>query len=622
VAPIGYTQAGYEITGIGRIAGDSVYVFDKNGSNSSWVRHNSVTSNWTFYATMLNKNYPIIDDYPGNGSIFVENPSTNKVYRLNYSGVLSVGTTAWYPTDLTTNGGSYQYACGVAGDPSWRVRQQLGGTTTWSNAPFSIPAGWDEVHEIKWYGSDLYMVVRNAAGTADGLFRWNNTMGSAPFLINSNIGTQVYDIELHNGVLYIATDNALKSYDGVVLSTITTYAIGKINVLESFGTKLAIGGSFQNLNGNGILDRLAYMELITAPVSNFTVFNNTICDGSSLTFANTSTGNVDSYFWDIQGGTPSTSNAQDPGTVVFNNPGTFVVTLTVTNAGGSTSHNESVTVNPIPTVGAGSDQAVCAGTTVTLNGSGASSYSWNNGVTNGVSFNPVSTNTYTVTGTDANGCVNTDQVVVTVNPLPNVNAGADQSVCEGTSVSLNGSGASTYTWDNGVSNGVAFTPTSTVTYTVTGTNTSGCLDTDQVTITVNQNPVPIITFQGGMLSTTNISSGTFQWILNGSQVMSNDLTYIPTENGTYTFYVMDNNGCDGVSDPIRIDDLGLSDAEIAQFVTIANGQMTVNIDWSIYDVTGRLVASGNPGKVDMPTGVFILVTEKFIKKYLNNSGEY
>lgn len=99
--------------------------------------------------------------------------------------------------------------------------------------------------------------------------------------------------------------------------------------------------------------------------------------------------------------------------------------------------------------------------------------------------------------------------------------------------------------------------------------------------------------------------------------MSNDLTYIPTENGTYTFYVMDNNGCDGVSDPIIIDDLGLSDAEIEQYVMIANGQMTVNIDWSIYDVTGRLVTSGNPGKVDMPVGVFVLVTEKFSKKYLN-----
>lgn len=622
VAPIGYTQAGYEITGIGRIASDSVYVFDKNGSNSSWVRHNSVTSNWTFYGTMLNKSYPVIADYVSGGSISVEagpvptvqyfTIASNGVVTVTATGSCCFAASCCAPTDFTHNGLTTQYVCRPSATANQRITYPTG-------IPYNItiPVGWNEVHEIEWYGGYLYMVVRNTAGTADGLFRWNNTMGSVPSLINNNIGTLVYDIELHNGLLYIATDNALKLYDWTTLSTITTFSTGKITVLESFGTKLAIGGSFIDLNGNSLLDRLAYMEYVTAPTSNFTVSNNTICDGSSLTFTNASTGNVDSYFWDIQGGTPSTSNAQDPGTVVFNNPGTFVVTLTVTNAGGSTTHNESITVNSLPTIGAGSDEAVCAGTAVTLNGSGASSYSWNNGVTNGVSFNPASTNTYTVTGTDVNGCVNTDQVVVTVNPLQNVNAGSDQSVCEGTSVTLSASGASSYAWDNSISNGVAFTPSSTVTYTVTGTNANGCVNTDQVTVTVNLNPIPIITFQGGMLSTTNISSGTFQWILNGSQVMSNDLTYIPTENGTYTFYVMDNNGCDGVSDPIIIDDLGLSDAEIEQYVMIANGQMTVNIDWSIYDVTGRLVTSGNPGKVDMPVGVFVLVTEKFSKKYLN-----
>ena len=53
-----------------------------------------------------------------------------------------------------------------------------------------------------------------------------------------------------------------------------------------------------------------------------------------------------------------------------------------------------------------------------LSGTGASSYSWDNGVTNGTAFTPTTTATYTVTGTDGNGCVTTDDVVVTVNALP------------------------------------------------------------------------------------------------------------------------------------------------------------------------------------------------------------
>src|SRR5690606_13969003 len=59
-------------------------------------------------------------------------------------------------------------------------------------------------------------------------------------------------------------------------------------------------------------------------------------------------------------------------------------------------------------------QLVCNGQMVTLSGSGALNYSWDNGVINGVPFAPSSTNTYTVIGTDANGCLNTDQVSVLV----------------------------------------------------------------------------------------------------------------------------------------------------------------------------------------------------------------
>ena len=83
-----------------------------------------------------------------------------------------------------------------------------------------------------------------------------------------------------------------------------------------------------------------------------------------------------------------------------------------------------------------------------------------------------------LTGTDGNGCQNTDAVLVTVNALPSVSAGSDQNVCNGGAVTLTGSGASSYTWDNGVTDGVSFTPGSTTTYTVTGTDGNGCQNTD------------------------------------------------------------------------------------------------------------------------------------------------
>ena len=123
-----------------------------------------------------------------------------------------------------------------------------------------------------------------------------------------------------------------------------------------------------------------------------------------------------------------------------------------------------------------------------MTASGASSYSWDNGITNNTPFSPSITTTYTVTGTDGNGCDNTDQLTVTVNTLPTVDAGSDQTVCAGTAVILAGSGASSYAWDNGITDNTSFTPSTTTTYTVTGTDGNGCENTDQVTVTVNALP--------------------------------------------------------------------------------------------------------------------------------------
>jgi len=84
--------------------------------------------------------------------------------------------------------------------------------------------------------------------------------------------------------------------------------------------------------------------------------------------------------------------------------------------------------------------------------------------------------------TDWNGCVATAHVTISQPSLLTVSAGADQAVCPGGSVTLSASGASTYTWDNGITDSVAFTPASTVTYTVTGTDGNGCIGTDTVVV--------------------------------------------------------------------------------------------------------------------------------------------
>ena len=136
------------------------------------------------------------------------------------------------------------------------------------------------------------------------------------------------------------------------------------------------------------------------------------------------------YYLSVTGGNPSYSFLWNPGGETTQNianlcAGTYSVELTDGN--GCTANSSYTITEPAPvTVNAGSDITICDGNSVTLSGSGANSYSWDNGITDGAAFIPgLGITTYTVTGTDANGCTNTDDIIVTVNALPNVNAGSD-----------------------------------------------------------------------------------------------------------------------------------------------------------------------------------------------------
>ena len=254
-------------------------------------------------------------------------------------------------------------------------------------------------------------------------------------------------------------------------------------------------------------------------------------------------------------GTPVTLNASGASTYAWNNgvsngvsfiptaTTTYQVTGTAVN-GCTNTASVTVTVNASPTINAGANQTVCAGTSVTLNASGASTYAWNNGVSNGVSFIPTATTTYQVTGTAVNGCTNTDLVTVTVNALPTINAGVNQTVCAGTPVTLNASGATNYSWNNGVSNGVSFIPTATTTYQVTGTAVNGCTNTDLVTVTVNALP----TINAGVnqtvcagTSVTLNASGASTYAWNNGVI--NGVSFIPTATTTYTVTGTAVNGC-------------------------------------------------------------------------------
>lgn len=296
---------------------------------------------------------------------------------------------------------------------------------------------------------------------------------------------------------------------------------------------------------DGCTDTVAkQVDVFSLPVPSFTV--NDTCVGLAHLFNNTTPNlNALTYTWNFGDG--SSSNLTSPNHS-YVTAGNYSVQLIATNASGCIdSVSNLVTVHALPIIDAGPPVSVCPGFNVTLTGSGGVSYLWNNGISDNVAFVPPSTSQYAVVGTDANGCMSNDSVLVTVYPTPVVNAGQDVELCDGFSTTLTASGATTYVWNPSVTNGVSFVPPlGTTIYTVIGTDVNGCEDSDDLTVVVHPNPIVNAGIDqliciGASTSLTATGASTYSWNNNVSQ----GVTFSPTSSLTYTVVGTSTDGCVG-----------------------------------------------------------------------------
>ncbi len=255
-----------------------------------------------------------------------------------------------------------------------------------------------------------------------------------------------------------------------------------------------------------------------------------ICAGQSVTLNGSG---ANAYLWN-QGVTNGVS---------FTPTASQTYTLTGTDINGCSAWDQ-VNVNFTPTtLNAGADTTLCNGNSIVLTGSGGTGLSWNNGVIAGVPFVPASNQTYTLSGTDLNGCVTTDQITVTLYQ-PNVNAGADVSICEGASVTLTATGAATYVWANGNSNGAPFVPLNSGYYSVTGIDNAGCSKTDSLLITLKPLPNvqggPDLDICPGDFITLSGSGGLFYTWSNG---VFNNVPFVPLASNAYVVTGTGSNNC-------------------------------------------------------------------------------
>ncbi len=388
--------------------------------------------------------------------------------------------------------------------------------------------------------------------------------------------------------------------DGVGFSTLQspTYTYGAPN---TYNVKLVVVSDF------GCTDSITIPITINPLPAADAGLDQVICNTGTVQIGGLPTSvtpNV-SYLWD---------NATSLNSATLPNPDAspivttrFSLTVTENTTGCFDTSSVVVTVNPIPVVDFTIADTCIGNTTLFTDVSSISigtntNWTWDFGDGIGTSTIQNPTYTYSAAGTysvklivaSAVGCNDSISKIITIVPLPSIDAGADQGVCLNDSVTIGGAPTSTglnvsFVWDNAAtlddnssSNPVA-KPSISTRYKVTVTDlNTGCFDTSSVLITVN--PLPTANFRSTEVCINEvtqfvdlsniISPATIQgWAWDfgdgaGSSALQNP-TYEYQAPGTYSvkLIVTTNSGClDSIVRNVIVDTLPLADAGLSRTI--------------------------------------------------------
>jgi PKD repeat protein len=358
-----------------------------------------------------------------------------------------------------------------------------------------------------------------------------------------------------NGVLDTIFETniiATSYYCQLVIGTISQYAP------ETFFGKLDDFGIWKRALSDSEIFQIYNVGCCTiGPASVFSASDSLLCAASCINFIDQSANYPASWQWIFDGATPAYSSDQNPGTVCYNAPGSYAVTLITTNGCGSDTDilPNFITVYPLP------NQPVITQTNDTLTSSSAIGYQWfiNGNLIPGSTSQSIvinQTGIYTVQIFDSEGC--TSSADINVPSLLPIDFHASNFVlCEKFCTdyldeSINSPTAWYWQFPGG------FPPTSSdqnptnICYSNPGTYdvtliTSGASGSDTLTlqnyIIVNSTPpVPIITQNGNTL-TSSIAAG-YQWQFNLVNIPgATNQSYDTQQTGYYTVLINDLNGC-------------------------------------------------------------------------------
>jgi PKD repeat protein len=419
------------------------------------------------------------------------------------------------------------------------------------------------------------------------------TNGCANTKTTSVVVNTTPTVAVSNATLCSGSSANLSASGATSYSWNTGATTSAISVTPLVNTTYTVTGS----NGSCVNTKTVSVSVNSTPT--VAVNSATVCAGTST---NLIASGASTYSWNTGATTSSIS---------VNPSATTVYTITGTSLGCSNSQVATVVVNALPVVSV-SNVTICAGSTGTLSASGASTYSWNTGATSSnLIDNPVTTTTYTVTGTSVDGCDNITTATISVVAAPSISVNS-AVICAGSTATLTASGVTTYTWNTTSNSSTIFVnPTSTSIYTVSG-NLNGCGTTAIQEVTVTVNALPNVSLAsiagplcvnnaavtlvgspaGGVYSGTGVSGSSFDPAVSGSGTFT--LTYGYTDANTCSAsatQTVDVSLCTGIQEIVS-DMVSVFPNPTRELIHIKMDASIVNhATVELYDAIGKLVIS-------------------------------
>ncbi len=362
---------------------------------------------------------------------------------------------------------------------------------------------------------------------------------------------------------------------------------------------------FASENGNIEVIDLYDLEITS-------ISDNELCAGEELTVNYNAIGNflvTNTFTVVLSDETGSFSSSTNIGSVVSNVTGSVVATIpdNVIESGfyriklvasepifESNDNGSDITLHPLPTANAGSDEDICIGNSVLLTAIGGVDYEWDSGqLVDAIIVSPLADTEYIVTVTDGNSCENSDTVNVIVHDLPVVDAGSDEDICIGESVTLTAIGGVDYEWNSGeLVDVIIVSPLVDTEYIVTVTDIWMCENSDTVNINVFEvfadAGIDEEICIGGSVILTAIGGTGYEW---NSGELTDVITVSPLVDTEYIVTVTGVNSCTDIDTVfVTVHDLPTVNAGADEDICIGNSVLLTAIGGVDYEWdSGQLV---------------------------------